>query len=65
MKTTIDSSDKTFLPICACGWRGLPTITRSDAWAAARAHELRAHEADHDVQRAINAAAWRSATRRN
>ena len=65
MKTVIDASDRTFLPICACGWRGLPAITRSAALSDAREHEKRAHEADHDVQRALNAAAWRMATRRS
>lgn len=64
MKTTIDASHKTFLPLCACGWRGMPALTHAEALREARAHEIRAHEGSHDAQRMLNAAQWRHATRR-
>lgn len=54
MKIKVDASAKTYLPICACGWRGLPGLTHGDALNQARRHEARAHPGDHDAHRALN-----------
>lgn len=48
MKVTIDASQRTFVVVCACGWRGLG-LSRADAWELARRHELRAHPGDDDT----------------
>jgi hypothetical protein len=48
MRVKIDSGG-THLPLCPCGWRGLPSTSRADALHEARHHELRAHPGDHDV----------------
>lgn len=52
MKITIDSG-ATFLAVCACGWRGLPTSTRATALRQAVHHEQRAHPADRNAWRAL------------
>lgn len=39
----IDASEISYLPMCECGWRGLPERSRLDALKSARAHEQRAH----------------------
>jgi len=51
MKLTVDAGGRTWLPLCACGWRGLPCLTRSEALQMGRHHELRAHPGDKDVLR--------------
>lgn len=55
MRITVDASACTYLPICVCGWRGLPAATRGGALAMGRAHELRAHPGDKNALRALNA----------
>lgn len=39
----IDSSARTHLPLCECGWRGAIHGSLEEAWQSARAHEERAH----------------------
>ena len=46
MRIKIDAGGCTFLPLCECGWRGLPMPDRSSALRTARHHELRAHPGD-------------------
>lgn len=62
MKCRIDPG-VTFLPICACGWRGAPTLTRIKALCQAREHEERAHYGDRDVADQLWAARRRAAAR--
>lgn len=50
----IDAGGRTFLPICACGWRGLPQDDRGAARLAGRHHEQRAHPGDKQALRALN-----------
>lgn len=54
MRVKIDVGGSTFLPLCACGWRGLPRTDRVAASRDARHHELRAHEGDKHALRALN-----------
>lgn len=49
MRVRVDVGGGTFLPICPCGWRGLPGTTRSESLREARRHEQRAHPGDRDV----------------
>lgn len=53
-KVRIDAGGSTFLPVCECGWRGLPEDDRSAARLAGRHHELRAHTGEKDALRALN-----------
>lgn len=48
MNYSIDAG-RTFLPVCACGWRGDPVLTRIKALELLKAHEERAHYGDQDV----------------
>lgn len=48
MRCLIDPG-ATYLPICECGWRGLPCTTRLEALREARTHETRAHFGDRDA----------------
>lgn len=54
MRIKIDAGGCTFLPLCACGWRGLPEPDRSTALRAARHHELRAHPGDRDAAKMLD-----------
>lgn len=49
MHFNIDAG-RTFLPICDCGWRGLPETTYTGALREAHSHERAAHPGDRDVQ---------------
>ena len=42
-RISLDSGPVTHLPICSCGWRGLPTTTRQTAWSQGAAHEAACH----------------------
>jgi len=53
MATRIDSG-ATHLPLCDCGWRGLPTRDRSGAHRQCIEHERRAHPGDFQAVRAWN-----------
>lgn len=61
MRVRIDSGGRTYLPICECGWRGLPSMSHAQALEEARAHELRAHPGDKQALRALVAARARHA----
>lgn len=50
MRLRIDSSATTHVPICACGWRGMPAMTRLEALSQARHHEMRAHPGHHHAR---------------
>ncbi len=52
MRIRVDRSAVSFLPICACGWRGLPAISHGDALRDARQHELRAHPGEEHARNA-------------
>lgn len=54
MRTRIDAGPVTLLPVCSCGWRGLPALTRGEALAQARHHERRAHPGSEGALRALN-----------
>lgn len=53
MRVRVDGGGRTFLPICACGWRGLPGITHGEALREARTHERRAHPGDDQAAQAL------------
>ena len=53
-RVTIDAGGRTFLPLCECGWRGLPQDDRGAARLEARHHEVRAHPGEKDALRALN-----------
>lgn len=55
MRIRVDAGGRTYLPICECGWRGLPGLTHLDALTQGRRHEYRAHPGDHHAHRALNA----------
>lgn len=44
---------RTFLPMCSCGWRGLPDLDHEAALMQARHHELRAHPGHDSAERAL------------
>lgn len=50
MRVKVDVGAGSFLPVCPCGWRGLPGLDRSDALGQARHHERRAHPGDQGVE---------------
>lgn len=47
----IDSSDRSHLALCGCGWRGDPMPTKDAAHAALAGHEQRCHPDRYDVRR--------------
>ena len=56
MHITIDpakGNGATFLPCCACGWRGIPGATRGEAIREAARHERRAHPGEYDTTRLL------------
>ncbi len=53
MRVRVDVGAVSFLPICPCGWRGLPGLDRTEALRQARHHELRAHPGDQEVVRQL------------
>ncbi len=60
MRIRIDQG-RTHLPICECGWRGDPHLSRENALRQARTHELRAHTGDVDALRQLNNQRYRHA----
>lgn len=54
MQTQIDRGARTFLPLCGCGWRGLPATSHGEALHEARHHELRAHPGDLHTAKALD-----------
>lgn len=54
MRVHVDRSAVTFLAMCECGWRGLPTQTHDEALVQARHHELRAHTGERHALEALN-----------
>lgn len=42
----IDSSEKTHVPLCPCGWRGEVYDSKQEAYASLVKHEARAHPND-------------------
>lgn len=55
MKVRVDRGGCTFLPLCECGWRGLPDTTHSGALQQARHHEMRAHPGHRNAEQALDA----------
>ncbi len=53
MHVKVDVGGGSWLPVCRCGWRGLPGLSRLEALNEARRHEVRAHPGDTDVLRQI------------
>lgn len=53
-KVRVDGGGTTFLPLCACGWRGLPDTTHGGALGQARHHERRAHPGDQHAAKALD-----------
>lgn len=53
MRITVDVGGCTWLPLCPCGWRGLPDDSRRAALMQGRHHELRAHPRDNEVTRQL------------
>lgn len=53
MRVKIDAGGMTYLPLCDCGWRGLPSTSRGGALSDARHHELRAHPGDLQAAKAL------------
>lgn len=53
MRVRVDVGGSTWLPLCPCGWRGLPALDRREALQQARHHEQRAHPDEHDVARQL------------
>lgn len=56
MRYNIDAG-RTFLPLCECGWRGYPVMTRADALDQLADHERAIHADDRDAR----VAQWRHA----
>jgi len=54
MRVRVDVGGGTWLPLCPCGWRGLPCLSRSEALHEARRHEQRAHPGDSQVLRQLH-----------
>lgn len=62
-RVRIDAGGSTFMPICECGWRGLPEDDRTTARQAGRRHELGTHPGEKDALRAYNNQRHRDASR--
>lgn len=56
-------SGRTHLPLCACGWRGIPTPSLVTAWAQAKVHEQAQHPGQRQALRAHADAVRRAAGR--
>lgn len=53
MYVRVDRSAVSFLPLCRCGWRGLPATSHGEALREARHHEMRAHPGDLHAAQAL------------
>lgn len=59
MRIHVDASSCTFLPMCECGWRGLPAASHERALTQVSEHEQQAHPGDRHARRALSAYRWR------
>ena len=59
MRIHVDASSCTFLPMCECGWRGLPAASHERALTQVSEHERYAHPGDRHARRALSAYRWR------
>ena len=59
MRIHVDASACTFLPMCECGWRGLPAASHERALTQVSEHERYAHPGDRPARRALSAYRWR------
>lgn len=59
MRIHVDASAYTYLPMCECGWRGLPAASHERALTQVSEHERRAHPGDRHARRALSAYRWR------
>lgn len=50
----VDGGSATFLPLCECGWRGLPAASHGGALLQARHHEVRAHPGELHAAKALD-----------
>lgn len=64
MRIHVDRSVTTWLPLCECGWRGMPELSHMAALESARRHEACAHPGDKQALRALANAEWRAAQTR-
>ena len=53
MRVTVDAGAGSHLPLCGCGWRGLPAQDHGEALRQARHHEMRAHPGHDDARRSL------------
>ena len=53
MRVRVDVGGGSFMPMCWCGWRGLPALEHGQALRDARHHELRAHPGHKDALYAL------------
>nr|DAK53291.1 MAG TPA: hypothetical protein [Caudoviricetes sp.] len=49
MRIHVDASACTYLPMCECGWRGLPAASHERALTQVSEHERYAHPGDRHV----------------
>nr|DAT35874.1 MAG TPA: hypothetical protein [Caudoviricetes sp.]DAW62428.1 MAG TPA: hypothetical protein [Caudoviricetes sp.] len=59
MRIHVDASACTYLPMCECGWRGLPAASHERALTQVSEHERHAHPGDRHARRALSAYRWR------
>lgn len=59
MRIHVDASACTYLPMCECGWRGLPAASHERALTQVSEHERYAHPDDRHARRALSAYRWR------
>ena len=50
----IDAGGRTFMPVCECGWRGLPEDDRLTARRVGARHEARCHPGEKQARNALN-----------
>lgn len=62
-RQTLDAGGATVVPLCSCGWRGTPRITRSAAWGDAARHAETAHGTARHARNAQRMAVEREAHR--
>lgn len=54
-RVRVDVGGCTYLPICECGWRGMPGLAHDEALRQAVHHERRAHPGELNAVQALDA----------
>uniref|UniRef100_A0AAU8HXI4 Integrase zinc-binding domain-containing protein n=1 Tax=Decurrovirus sp. TaxID=2832697 RepID=A0AAU8HXI4_9CAUD len=59
MFVRVDASACSFLPLCDCGWRGLPAASHERALSQLADHERGCHPGHKHARKALTSYRWR------